>query len=177
MVARDPDAWTEMTIPPVAPPQGALQPSKEPPQTSSCDQVDSIAFLARMKLVMATKTNESEHFVLTVVGGDMDGQVLDSRSPIERERTVVEMFLGASNRGQAGKGVKSLVSYASILEDRMTDAAHHAVKCGEAGQPVKVHAYRAISRTMKDGVWHVLVESKVLDILSGLQCPMFEQAE
>ena len=44
--------------------------------------------------LMPTKTGEIEHFVLTLVGGDMDGQVLDSRSPVERERTVVEIFLG-----------------------------------------------------------------------------------
>ena len=130
---------------------------------------------------MAIKNNQIEHFVLTVVGGDMDGQVLDSRSPIECERTVVEMFLGASNRGEAGRGVKSLVSYASILEDRISDAVEDAAQiaeeCGEQGKPVKVHAYRSLSRTMRDGVWHILVESKVLDVLSGLQCPVFEQAE
>ena len=107
----------------------------------------------------------------------MDGQVLDSRSPVERERTVVEIFLGASNRGEAGRGVKSLVSYADILEDRMTEAAAAAEKRGEEGQPVHVYAYRAISRTMKDGVWHVLVESKVLDVLTGLQCQAANPAE
>ena len=60
--------------------------------------------------------NDPDHVVLTFIGGDMDGLVLDSRSPRKRERTVVEMFLGASNRGQTGWETKSLVSYWDILK-------------------------------------------------------------
>ena len=41
---------------------------------------------------MAKTSKKMERSALTILGGDTDGQVLDSRSPSQRERTAVEMF-------------------------------------------------------------------------------------
>ncbi len=99
---------------------------------------------------MDTTHGDSEHVMLTFVGGDLDGRVLDSQSASQRERTVVEMFLGGSNRGQTGCAVKSMVSYRTILEGDMGGPL-------ESQTDTKIHDYRVIGRSSKDGVCHLTV--------------------
>ena len=109
---------------------------------------------------MASTSGESEHVVLTFAGGDMDGRVLDSQSSVQNERTVVEMFLGGSNRGENGCDVKSLVSYRSVLDGRMAQDP-------KSQSHTKIHNYRVTARYVRRGVCHLRVEHKMHDVLSG----------
>ena len=123
--------------------------------------------------MMDTGFDDIDHFVLTFVGGDMDGLILDSRSKQKRERTVVEMFLGASNRGQTGCETKSVISYWDILQDRM----HEASGADEPALDPRLHSYKAISRSVTDGICHIMVNHTIVDFLPGFQCRMVERAE
>jgi hypothetical protein len=109
---------------------------------------------------MDTTHDESEHVILTFVGGDLDGRRLDSQSSCQPERTVVEMFLGGSNRGQQGCAVKSLVSYRTILEGGLDDAL-------ESQAATRIHDYQVIGRSSKDGICHLRVAHKMHDLLGG----------
>jgi hypothetical protein len=120
--------------------------------------------------------DDIEHYVLTFVGGDMDGLVLDSRSSRKRERTVVEMFLGASYRGQTGLETRSLVSYWAVLHDQMSGPPQQGDQAN--GRPeTRIHAYKAISRSVSQGVCHLMVNHTIVDFLPGFQCRMVERAE
>ena len=109
---------------------------------------------------MDTTHRDSEHVMLTFVGGDLDGRVLDSQSASQPERTVVEMFLGGSNRGQTGCAVKSMISYRTILEGDMGGPL-------ESQADTKIHDYRVIGRSSKDGVCHLTVAHQMHDLLRG----------
>ncbi len=124
---------------------------------------------------MGANVNEIDHFVLTFVGGDMDGLVLDSRSARQRERTVIEMFLGGSNRGQTGRETKSLVSYQDVLQDKAQDRA--VVSADTTAAKTRCHSYRALSRTVSDGVCHIMVNHTIVDFLPGFRCRMVERGE
>ena len=126
---------------------------------------------------MDTDINDIEHFVLTFVGGDMDGLVLDSRSTRKQERTVVEMFLGASNRGQTEHETKSLVSYCAILQDQMKVPLMESHAFDGFASEARLHAYKAISRSVNQGVCHIMVNHTIVDFLPGFQCRMVERAE
>ncbi len=126
---------------------------------------------------MDTDLNDIDHFVLTFVGGDMDGLILDSRSARKQERIVVEMFLGASNRGQTGRETKSLVSYCEILQDRMKDPLRLSQTSDCLASEARLHAYKAISRSINQGVCHIMVNHTIVDFLPGFQCRMVERAE
>ena len=121
---------------------------------------------------MGADVDQIDHFVLTFVGGDMDGLVLDSRSTRQRERTVIEMFLGGSNRGQTGRETKSLISYQDVLQDKAHDPAMDT-----AGAKTRCHSYKALSRSVSDGVCHIMVNHTIVDFLPGFRCRMVERAE
>lgn len=123
---------------------------------------------------MEPRLNEIDHFILTFVGGDMDGLVLDSRSTRKQERTVVEMFLGASDRGRTGRETKSVISYWDVLHDQMN------VPQGidsDSKTEARLHSYRAISRSVNKGVCHIMVNHTIVDFLPGFQCRMVERAD